>query len=169
MQIYLEQLQSHTKQVLNWFEGLNSYFFATSLTSDQCVTVTVLNISTWKIVINLGIIFLLSIYTNILCYSLIIYICSMCVVYLMQICIIISYFSSLPHSIICNPLCCEEKCFIFFPLLFGFFCIILLLFLLACYPSLLRALIIFIILRPLFRIKQIGLGTVLRSFFCGLI
>ena len=41
--------------------------------------------------------------------------------------------------------------------------------LLACSPSLLWWLIIFIILRPLFRIKQIGLGTVLRSFFRGLI
>ena len=92
------------------------------------MTVTVLNISTWQIVINLGIIFLLSVYTYILCYSLIIYICSMYINYFMHSFIIISSFSSFPHSIICNPLCCDEKCFILFPLLSGLFCIIVLLF-----------------------------------------
>ena len=132
------------------------------------MTVTVLHISTWTIVIDQGIIFLLSVYTNILCYSLIIYICSMYVVYFMHNVISISSFLSFPRSIICNPVCYDKKWFILFLLLSGLVGIVVFL-LLACSPSLLRALIIFIILRPLFRIKQIGLGTFLRSFFCGLI
>ena len=110
----------------------------------------------------------MSIYTNINCYSLIIYICSMYVVYFMHNFIMISSFSSFPRSIICKTVCCDEKCFIFFPLFSGLVDIIVFL-LLACSPSLLRAIIIFIIIRPLFRIKQIGLGTVLRSYFHGLI
>ena len=113
-------------------------------------------------------IFLLSVYTNIICYSLIIYIYYMYVVYLINNFIIISYFSSFPCSIICNPVCFDEKFVILFPLLSGLVDIIVFL-LLACSPSLLRAIIIFIIIRPLFRIKQIGLWTVLRSFFHGLI
>ena len=92
--------------------------------------------------------FEIPVYTNIIYYSLIIYICSMYVVYFMQNFIMISSFSSFPHSIICNPVCCDEKCFIFFPLFSGLVDIIVFL-LLACSPSLLRALIIFIIIRPL--------------------
>ena len=52
----------------------------------------------------------------------------MYVFYLMHNFIIISSFSSFPHFIICNPVCCDEKCFIFFLLLSGLFCIIVLLF-----------------------------------------
>ena len=78
-------------------------------------------------------------------------------------------FHPFPRFIICHPVCCDEKCFILFILVFGLVAIIVLLLLLACSPSLLRALIIFIIIRPLFRIKQIGLETVLRSFLSGLI
>ena len=110
-------------------------------------------------------IFLLSFYTNILCYSLIIYICSMYVFYFMHNFIIISSFSPFPHSIICNPVCCDEKCFIFFFYCLAFSALLCCFLLLARSPSLLRAPIIFIILRPLFRIKKIRLGTVLRSFF----
>ena len=86
------------------------------------------------------------------------------VVYFLQNLISVYSFSSFLHSIIYKPVCCDEKCFIFFILVSGLVGIFVL-FLLACSPSLLRALIIFIILRSLFRIKNIGLGTVLRSFF----
>ena len=85
-------------------------------------------------------------------------------IYFLHNFISISSFSSFPHSIICNPVCCDEKCFIFFLLVSGLV-VIVVLFLLPCSPSLIRALIVFIILRSLFRIKNIGLGTVLRSFF----
>ena len=103
-------------------------------------------------------------YTHTLCHSSIIYICCIHVVYFLHDFIIMYSFSSFPHSIICNPVCCDEKCFIFFLLVSGLV-VIVVLFLLPCSPSLLRALIVFIILRSLFRIKHIRLGTVLRSFF----
>ena len=88
------------------------------------------------------------------------------VVYFLHNFIIIYYFPSFPHSIICNPVCFDEKCFIFFPLVSGLVGIIVL-FLLACSPSLLWAIIIFIILIPLFGIKQIGLGIVWKSYLRG--
>ena len=110
--------------------------------------------------------FLFYVYINILCYSSIIYICSMHVVYFLHNFISISSFPSFPHYIIYNPVCCGIKCFIFFFLVSGLVCIIVL-FLLACYPSLLWSTIVYIMIIPLFRIKQIGLGTVLISFFRG--
>ena len=58
----------------NWFEGLTSYFSATSLTPNYCVTVEILHISMWMIVIIQGIFILLCVYTNIFWYSSIIYI-----------------------------------------------------------------------------------------------
>ena len=64
-----------------------------------------------------------------------------------------------------NQCVVTRNAFVLFPLVSGLVGIIVLFSLLACSPSIIWALIIFIILRPLFRIKQIRLGTVLRSFF----
>ena len=85
------------------------------------------------------------------------------VVYFLQYFISIFYILSFPNSIICNLVCCNEICFVFFILDSGLV-VIVELFVIDCSPSLPRALIIFIILGLPFRIKQIGLGTVLRSF-----
>ena len=88
------------------------------------------------------------------------------VVYFMHNLISISSSSSFPNSIICNPVCFDEKYFIFFLLVSGLVGVIVL-FLLDCSPLIIRVLIVSIILRPLFIIKQIVLATILRYFFCG--
>ena len=93
----------------------------------------------------------MSVYTNILCYSLIIYICSMYVVYFMHNIISISSFSSFHNSIICNPVCFDEKYFIFFLLVSGLVGFIVMFLLLDFYPLLIRVLIIFYHYQTLFR------------------
>ena len=82
------------------------------------------------------------VYTNILCYSSIIYICSMHMVYFLHNFISISSFSSIPYYIICNPVCFDQKCFILFHLVSGLISIIVLYLLLPLSPSLFRALIV---------------------------